>query len=76
MWGMKFEEGLRRLEEIVNTMDEGKVSLDEALSLFKQGLVLTKELSKQLDDIEQKVEILIKKDDGSMEKKPFLQEEV
>jgi exodeoxyribonuclease VII small subunit len=72
---MKFEDGLRRLEEIVNTMDEGKVSLDEALSLFKQGLVLTKELSQQLDEIEQKVEILIKKDDGSIEKKPFLQEE-
>jgi exodeoxyribonuclease VII small subunit len=73
---MKFEDGLRRLEEIVSTMDEGKVSLDEALSLFKDGLLLTKALSKQLDEIEQKVEILIKKDDGSMEKKPFLQEEV
>lgn len=57
-------------------MDEGKVSLDEALDLFKQGVLLTKELSQQLDEIEQKVEILIKKDDGSIEKKPFLQEEV
>jgi exodeoxyribonuclease VII small subunit len=75
MWIMKFEDGLRRLEEIVSTMDEGKVSLDEALNLFKQGLLLTKELSQQLDEIEQKVEILIKKDDGSIEKKPFLQEE-
>lgn len=72
---MKFEDGLRRLEEIVSTMDEGKVSLDEALNLFKDGLLLTKELSQQLDEIEQKVEILIKKDDGSIEKKPFLQEE-
>lgn len=75
MWIMKFEDGLRRLEEIVSAMDEGKVSLDEALSLFKQGLLLTKDLSRQLDEIEQKVEILIKKDDGSIEKKPFLQEE-
>lgn len=75
MWIMKFEDGLRRLEEIVTTMDEGKVSLDEALDLFKQGLLLTKELSQQLDEIEQKVEILIKKDNGSIEKKPFLQEE-
>lgn len=72
---MRFEDGLRRLEEIVSTMDEGKVSLDEALNLFKDGLLLTKELSQQLDEIEQKVEILIKKDDGSIEKKPFLQEE-
>jgi exodeoxyribonuclease VII small subunit len=72
---MKFEEGLRKLETIVGTLDEGKVSLDEALTLFKQGLTLTKELSKTLDDIEQKVEILVKKDDGSIEKKPFLQED-
>jgi exodeoxyribonuclease VII small subunit len=72
---MKFEEGLHKLETIVNTLDEGKVSLDEALGLFKEGVVLTKELSKTLDDIERKVEILVKKDDGSVEKRPFLQEE-
>jgi exodeoxyribonuclease VII small subunit len=72
---MKFEEGLKKLETIVGTLDEGRVSLDEALTLFKQGLTLTKELSKTLDDIEQKVEILVKKDDGSIEKKPFLQED-
>jgi exodeoxyribonuclease VII small subunit len=72
---MKFEEGLRKLETVVNTLDEGKISLDEALGLFKEGLNLTKELSKTLDDIERKVEILVKKDDGSIERKPFLQED-
>jgi len=72
---MKFEEGLRKLEDIVSTLDQGQVALDEALSLFKEGLHLTKELSKTLDDIERRVEILVKKDDGSVEKKPFLQEE-
>jgi len=72
---MKFEEGLRKLEDIVNTLDQGQVALDEALSLFKEGLHLTKELSKTLDDIERRVEILVKKDDGSVEKKPFRQEE-
>lgn len=72
---MKFEEGLRRLEDIVSTLDEGQISLDEALNLFKEGLGLTKDLSKRLDEIERKVEILAKKEDGSVEKKPFLQEE-
>ena len=72
---MKFEEGLRKLENIVSTLDEGQISLDEALALFKEGLNLTKELSKTLDDIERKVEILVKKDDGSVERKPFLQED-
>ncbi len=72
---MKFEEGLRKLEEIVNTLDEGKAPLDEALRLFEEGVGLTRKLSKTLDDIERKVEILVKKDDGSLEKKPFLEEE-
>jgi exodeoxyribonuclease VII small subunit len=72
---VKFEDGLKRLEEIVSTLDEGQVSLDGALDLFKEGLLLTKDLSKRLDEIEKKVEILIKKEDGSVEKKPFLQEE-
>jgi exodeoxyribonuclease VII small subunit len=72
---MKFEQGLRKLEDIVNTLDEGQVSLDQALNLFKEGLHLSRELSKTLDDIERKVEVIIKKDDGSTEKRPFLQEE-
>ncbi|MGD0228775.1 MAG: exodeoxyribonuclease VII small subunit [Syntrophorhabdales bacterium] len=72
---MKFEEGLHKLEDIVSTLDEGQIPLDDALRLFKEGMGLTKELSKTLDDIERKVEILVKKEDGSMEKRPFLQEE-
>ncbi len=72
---MKFEQGLRKLEGIVNTLDEGQVTLDQALSLFKEGLTLSRDLSKTLDDIERKVEIIIKKDDGSIEKRPFLQDE-
>jgi exodeoxyribonuclease VII small subunit len=73
---MKFEEGLKKLEGIVKTLDEGNISLDEALNLFKEGLSLTKDLSKRLDEIEKKVEILIRKEDGSTEKKPFFQEEI
>ncbi|MEN6615062.1 MAG: exodeoxyribonuclease VII small subunit [Syntrophorhabdus sp.] len=68
---MKFEEGLQKLENIVKTLDEGKIPLDEALGLFKEGLELTKELSKRLDEAEKKVEILIKKEGGTVEKVPF-----
>ena len=72
---MKFEEGLRKLENIVSTLDEGRYPSTKRFGLFKEGMNLTKELSKTLDDIERKVEILVRKDDGSIEKKPFLQEE-
>jgi exodeoxyribonuclease VII small subunit len=72
---MKFEDGLKKLESIVSTLGDGKIPLDEALALFKEGLSLTKELSKRLDEIEKKVEILIQKEDGSLEKKQFPQED-
>lgn len=72
---MKFEEGLKKLEDIVKTLGDGNIHLDEALSLFKDGLSLTKELSKRLDEIEKKVEVLIKKEDGTSEKKHFPKEE-
>lgn len=72
---MKFEEGLKKLEGIVNTLGDGKIALDEALSLFKEGLSLTKELSRRLEEIEKKVEVLIKKEDGSYEKAKYPQEE-
>ena len=72
---MKFEDGLKKLEGIVSTLGDGKIPLDEALALFKEGLSLTKELSKRLDEIEKKVEILIQKEDGSLEKKQFPQED-
>jgi exodeoxyribonuclease VII small subunit len=72
---MKFEDGLKKLEGIVKILDNGNIPLDEALNLFKEGLSLTKDLSKRLDEIEKKVEVLIKKEDGSMDKRQFSQEE-
>jgi exodeoxyribonuclease VII small subunit len=73
---VKFEEGLKKLEDVVKTLDSGNIPLDEALNLFKEGLALTKDLSKRLDEIEKKVEILIKKEDGSTEREQFSQDDV
>lgn len=72
---MKFEDGLKRLEEIVRMLEEGNVGLDEAISIFKEGMELSKELMARLDEAERKIEILIKREDGTYEKKPFLKEE-
>jgi exodeoxyribonuclease VII small subunit len=61
---LKFEDALRRLEEIVDAMDAGDIDLDKALSLFEEGVKLTRLCSARLDDAKKKVEILIKKGDG------------
>ena len=54
-----FEERLARLEELSERLRSGDLPLEEALSLFEEGMRLARELEKELSRIERKVEILI-----------------
>jgi len=54
-----FEERLTSLEELTEKLKTGNVSLQEALSLFEQGMKLSRGLEKELSRIEKKVEVLI-----------------
>ncbi len=56
-----FEERLARLEELSEKIKEGDLPLEEAVSLFEEGIELSKGLEKELSKIERKVEILINK---------------
>jgi exodeoxyribonuclease VII small subunit len=58
-----FEERLSRLEEISEEIQEGNIPLEEAVSLFEEGVTLSKGLEKELSKIERKIEILINKPD-------------
>ena len=44
----KFEDSMKRLEEIVNILEKGEKDLDESLKLFEEGLKLSKALQKDL----------------------------
>ena len=66
-----FEKALADLENIVQRLDENDLSLDEALSLFEEGIKLSRFCSQKLDAIENKVEILLRVDEGSLQKEPF-----
>ncbi len=70
-----FELALKRLEEIVKTLESGDLPLASALELFEEGVTLSQFCHSKLDEAERKVEILIKKSDGSMERAPFEPEE-
>ena len=52
---MTFEEKLKRLDEIVKTMSENKLPLDQTLSIFEEGQQLIKELKSQIEEAEKKV---------------------
>jgi len=60
-----FEERLERLEKIAEKLREGKISLEEAVSLFEEGMKLARSLEKDLSRVERKVEILTREPDGT-----------
>ena len=68
---LKFEEGMARLEEIVKSLEKGDLSLDQAMSSFEEGVVLSKVCLKHLEDADRKVEILIQSHNGQKSAEPF-----
>jgi exodeoxyribonuclease VII small subunit len=66
-----FERSLARLEEVVRKLESPQLSLDEAMKLFEEGVALSRECQKQLEEAEGKVEILLKKADGKLVAEPF-----
>ena len=66
-----FECSLGRLEEIVGKLESANLSLDDAMKLFEEGVQLSRECQKYLEQAEGKVEILLKKAGGEMAARPF-----
>ena len=67
----EFEFCLTRLEEIVRKLDSANLSLDDAMKLFEEGVQLSRDCQKYLEQAEGKVEILLKKAGGEMVAQPF-----
>jgi exodeoxyribonuclease VII small subunit len=66
-----FESSLTRLEEIVGKLESANLSLDDAMKLFEEGVQLSRDCQKHLEQAEGKVEILLKKAGGEMAAAPF-----
>jgi exodeoxyribonuclease VII small subunit len=66
-----FERSLARLEEVVRRLESPQLSLDDAMKLFEEGVALSRECQKQLEEAEGRVEILLKKADGKLVAEPF-----
>lgn len=73
-----FETAFARLEEILERMNSGSISLDESLKLYEEADGLVNMCSKRLNDAERKIEILIKNRGGELalnaEQKPITQD--
>ena len=55
---MSFEKSMNRLDEIIASLDNDKLPLDDALELYKEGIALSAECKKALENAKQQVRIL------------------
>lgn len=68
-----FEDRLTRLESLNEKMKEGNVPLDEAVSLFEEGIKLARGLEKELSKIERRIEILVNEPEKEQGDEPNLE---
>jgi exodeoxyribonuclease VII small subunit len=67
----KFEEAMERLEQIVESLEGGDLTLEESLKIFEEGMKLIRFCSKKLEEAEQKVTLLVKESGGTLTQQPF-----
>jgi exodeoxyribonuclease VII small subunit len=68
---LNFEQAIQQLEQIVQEMESGKLSLENALKKFEEGIKLSRFCSKKLEETEKKISLLIENTDGSVSEMPF-----
>lgn len=64
-----FEEQMETLEKIVNELEKGDLNLEESVAKFEQGMHLSKECNKMLEQAEKKITILLQEDGNVTEEK-------
>ena len=68
-----FEDSMAELEQLVELLEQGDISLEESLKTFERGVKLTRTCQKSLQEAEQKVQILLEKN-GQQTLEPFSDE--
>ncbi|MCD6582793.1 MAG: exodeoxyribonuclease VII small subunit [Desulfuromusa sp.] len=66
-----FEASLQNLEEAVEQLETGELTLDQALKVFSGGVKQAETCRKSLRKVELQVEQLLQQDDGTLQREPF-----
>lgn len=65
-----FEQAMEQLETIVSRLESGDVPLEQAISLYQEGMRLAKLCGDKLEQFERKIEMLAE-EGGALVRKPF-----
>lgn len=71
MKNLSFEEAMKDLEDVVNELESGELTLDKSIEKFKKGIELSNHCNELLEDAEKTVSILIADADGNMNEEDF-----
>jgi exodeoxyribonuclease VII small subunit len=66
----RFEAGMAALEALVARLESGELALEDALVAFEQGVRLVRTLTERLNAAEQRVELLVREEDGRLRLQP------
>lgn len=68
---ISFEESLKKLEEIVDKLEQGEMNLDEALKLYEDGMAFSDQCLEKLNESKQKIEKLTKEGENKYRTESF-----
>lgn len=68
---IKLEDALKRLAEIVKSLEQNECSLEQSLQFFEEGVTLTRACHLKLTEAERRIEILTKVTADGVETKPL-----
>ena len=69
-----FETKIKKLEEIVNDLEKGDTGLEDSLKKFEEGMKISKDCNKLLQDAEKKITIILE-NNGELSEENFSTEE-
>lgn len=66
-----YEAGIKRLEELVSLLESGKLTLEDSIKAYEEGKTLSRSCLTRLQEAQNKIQVLIEKDNGQVELSPF-----
>jgi exodeoxyribonuclease VII small subunit len=67
-----FEDSLRRLQRIIEALEEGDLPIDDAVTLYEEGMRLVGVCNQRLDTVDLRITQLSQNADGTFGRVPFV----
>ncbi|WP_242975002.1 exodeoxyribonuclease VII small subunit [Anaerovirgula multivorans] len=68
---MNYEKAMKRLEDVIEQLENKELSLDDSLKLFQEGIDLYRLCNAKLNEAEEKIQMIVE-EDGVIKSIPFI----